>query len=150
MPVAMKMKIGELARLSGCQVVTVRYYEKEGLLRCPERTESNYRLYDDEDLERLRFIRHCRLYGISLKEIRNLLAFRDNPECRCDRVHRVIEKHIKHINAQIASLRHLKGHLTDLISRCSQKGHPECGIWTGLNEEEHCPRCERQQHLFPN
>lgn len=150
MPVAMKMKIGELARRSGCQVVTIRYYEKEGLLRSPERTEANYRLYNEEDLERLRFIRHCRLYGINLKEIRNLLTFQDNPECRCDRVHRIIETHIKRIDEQIASLRHLKGHLTDLLTKCSKKTHPECGILVSLNEEEHCPRCERHRQLFPN
>ena len=56
----MKVKIGELAKMTGCQVVTIRYYEKEGLLKRPERTERNYRLYGDEDIARLRFIRHCR------------------------------------------------------------------------------------------
>ncbi len=73
------MKIGELARKAGCQVVTIRYYEKEGLLGSPERTGSNYRIYSDEDLDRLRFIRHCRLHGMTLAEIRVLLAVREHP-----------------------------------------------------------------------
>ena len=50
----MKVKIGELAKMTGCQVVTIRYYEKEGLLKRPERTERNYRLYGEEDMARLR------------------------------------------------------------------------------------------------
>lgn len=62
----MKVKIGELAKMTGCQVVTIRYYEKEGLLKRPERTERNYRLYGEEDMARLRFIRHCRQHGMSL------------------------------------------------------------------------------------
>ena len=65
----MKVKIGELAKMTGCQVVTIRYYEKEGLLKRPERTERNYRLYGEEDMARLRFIRHCRQHGMSLDEI---------------------------------------------------------------------------------
>lgn len=75
----MKVKIGELAKMTGCQVVTIRYYEKEGLLKRPERTERNYRLYGDEDIARLRFIRHCRRHGMSLDEIRTLLVYSDHP-----------------------------------------------------------------------
>ncbi|WP_300882315.1 MerR family transcriptional regulator, partial [uncultured Desulfovibrio sp.] len=71
----MKVKIGELAKMTGCEVVTIRYYEKEGLLKKPERTEGNYRIYEDDDIARLRFIRHCRQHGMSLSEIRALLAF---------------------------------------------------------------------------
>ena len=54
------MKIGELAKLADCQVETVRYYEREGLLPAPARSEGNYRLYSSEHLERLTFIRNCR------------------------------------------------------------------------------------------
>ena len=63
----MAYKIGELARHVGCRVVTIRYYEKEGLLRSPERTAGNYRLYDETDVERLRFIQRCRSLDMSLK-----------------------------------------------------------------------------------
>ena len=63
------MKIGELAKKTGCQVVTIRYYEKEGLLPEPERSEGNYRLYSEADIERLRFIRHCRHHDMKLAEI---------------------------------------------------------------------------------
>ena len=68
------MRIGEVAKISRCPAVTIRYYEKEGLLKRPERTERNYRLYGEEDMARLRFIRHCRQHGMSLDEIRTLPA----------------------------------------------------------------------------
>lgn len=77
------MKIGELARRAGCQVPTVRYYEQEGLLGAPRRTEQNYRVYGEEDVERLQFIRHCREHQISLEEIRQLLDYRDEPRRDC-------------------------------------------------------------------
>ncbi len=56
----MQIKIGELAKRTECQAETIRYYEKEGLLPQPSRSGGNYRLYDEEHIERLRFIRHCR------------------------------------------------------------------------------------------
>ncbi len=139
------MKIGELAKQAGCQVVTVRYYEKEGLLGTPERSEGNYRIYTSEDLERLRFIRHCRLHGISLSEIRELLTFRQKPTANCDWINTLIEKHIKSLDEQIASLQHLRSHLQDLAHKCQggQGGH--CGILRSLAEAKECPYCHEFQ-----
>ncbi len=73
------MKIGELAKKAGCQVETVRYYEREGLLPAPARTEGNYRLYGTQHLDRLVFIRNCRTLDMTLDEIQRLLALRDLP-----------------------------------------------------------------------
>ena len=67
------LKIGDLARATGTKVVTIRYYEKIGLLAAPDRTAGNYRSYDAAALERLRFIRRCRDLGFSLDQIRELL-----------------------------------------------------------------------------
>ena len=74
------MKIGELAKLADCQVETVRYYEREGLLPAPARSGGNYRLYSSEHVERLTFIRNCRTLDMTLDEIRSLLALMDRPE----------------------------------------------------------------------
>lgn len=74
------MKIGQLAKATGTQVETIRFYEREGLLSEGARTEANYRLYADAHVDRLAFIRHCRLLGASLDEIRALLSFRDKPQ----------------------------------------------------------------------
>ena len=62
------LKIGELAKQTGCLVETIRYYEREGLLLEPPRSEGNYRLYTDIHSERLQFIRHCRSLDMTLEE----------------------------------------------------------------------------------
>ncbi|MDR3357322.1 MAG: Cd(II)/Pb(II)-responsive transcriptional regulator [Desulfovibrio sp.] len=133
------MKIGDLARKTGCKVVTIRYYEKEGLLPEPERTEGNYRLYGKNDLERLQFIMHCRKHGLKPDEIKKLLAFKDAPQGDCTWVSELINTHIKEIDAQIASLEHLKQHLNQLRQRCAggQSGE-HCGIMHSLNNLSQC------------
>ena len=137
----MKMKIGELANISGCQVVTIRFYEKKGLLSKTERTESNYRLYSDMDIERLRFIRHCRRHGMKLPEIRKLLAFKDNPDSGCGWINTLIETHIGDVVEQINSLTLLKEELQSLLYKCS--GDEEsCGILKSLDSVDGCPYCE--------
>lgn len=145
----MSLKIGELARLSGCQVVTIRYYEKEGLLPPPERTGSNYRLYNDGDVERLHFIRRCRLHGMTLAEIRDLLAFKDNPAASCAWINDLVEKHIADVEEQIASLQHLKKHLEALRHTCTGDHTQGCGIIDSLDHG--CPRaCCGEQHCRLN
>ena len=138
-----RMKIGELAKKAGCQVVTIRYYEKEGLLPEPERSDSNYRIYSEADIERLRFIRHCRRHGMKLSEIRELLAFKDNPQADCSWVKGMIAGHIEGVNEQIASLVHLKAHLDNLLHTCpDDHQNGGCGILNTLNNAATCPLCE--------
>ena len=79
----MKIRIGELAQRTRCEVVTIRYYEKEGLLPAPARSSGNFRLYGDAHIERLQFIRHCRSLDMTLSEVRALLGLRDNPTQDC-------------------------------------------------------------------
>ena len=138
----MPLKVGELARLTGCQVVTIRYYEKEGLLPRPERTGANYRLYGEDDVERLNFILRCRLHGMNLAEIRDLLAFKDNPTVSCAWINELVEKHIADVEAQIASLEHLKKHLEALRHSCEGDRGKGCGIIHSLDHDEPCPFCD--------
>lgn len=139
------MRIGELSKKTGCKVVTIRYYEKEGLLTEPERTDANYRLYGKEDLERLEFIMHCRKHDMKLGEIRKLLAFRDRPQKDCSWVGDLIDSHIQGVDEQIRSLEHLKFHLEQLRQRCSCVDDGEnCGIMQSLgSHEDCCAACER-------
>lgn len=128
------MKIGELARLTHCQVETIRYYEREGLLAAPERSEGNYRVYDDGHVERLTFIRNCRGLDMTLDEIRSLLALREEPRRNCAEVNSLIDAHIDHVQARITSLQALQAQLVALRGRCNQDG-PEapCSILQRLN-----------------
>ena len=81
--------IGVLAKRTQCQAETIRYYEREGLLPAPTRSQGNYRQYDTTHVERLSFIRHCRSLDMTLDEIRALLDFRDAPTRNCAEVTRL-------------------------------------------------------------
>jgi Cd(II)/Pb(II)-responsive transcriptional regulator len=126
------MKIGELARLVGTNVETIRYYERDGLLPEISRTEGNYRIYGEAHAERLSFIRNCRSLDMTLDEIRVLLRFKDSPEVKCDAVNTLLDEHIGRVAGHIRELRQLERHLKVLRELCQEAqdaGH--CGI---LNE----------------
>lgn len=128
------MKIGELAKKAGCQVETVRYYEREGLLPAPARSEGNYRLYGAQHLERLVFIRNCRTLDMTLEEIQRLLALRDLPQESCAGINSLVDEHIEHVQARIDSLQALRDQLTELRDRCNgPKEAEDCGILRQLN-----------------
>lgn len=130
----MSMLIGELAKRTGCEVVTVRYYEKEGLLPEPARSGGNYRLYDDSHVERLQFIRHCRELDMSLQEVRALLGLRDDRAQDCGEVTRLIESHIQQIEQRVEALLVLKQHLVTLREQCAgPRSVEDCGILQGLS-----------------
>lgn len=132
----MSFKIGELSKRSNIEVVTIRYYEKEGLLPEPERTDGNYRLYEDAQVERLRFIRHCRSLDMTLREIRVLLELRDHPQQDCSEVNDLLDENIIQVNRQIHELKSLKDHLVALREQCTGS-HPtkDCGILQGLTAD---------------
>lgn len=129
----MEIRIGDLAKRSGCEVVTIRYYEKEGLLPKPARSGGNFRLYGDAHIERLQFVRHCRSLDMTLSEIRALLGLRDNPTQDCGEVNTLLEAHIQQVEMRVSALSQLKRHLVDLREKCSGSRPVEaCGILQGL------------------
>lgn len=132
-----QLKIGELAKRAGCLVETIRYYEREGLLPAPARSEGNFRLYGDAHAERLQFIRHCRSLDMTLDEIRTLLKFRDAPEDDCSEVNMLLDKHIGHVVHRIAELKALQTQLKTLRSLChSEQATKDCGILQSLSNKE--------------
>ncbi|MBB4817036.1 Cd(II)/Pb(II)-responsive transcriptional regulator [Pseudomonas alcaligenes] len=129
------MKIGELARLTDCPVETIRYYEREGLLPEPSRSEGNYRQYTQAHVERLAFIRHCRSLDMTQQEIRELLRLRDSPEADCTAANRLIDEHMHHVEVRIAELRSLQEQLRALRAHCQIAGNSEsCGILRELEQ----------------
>lgn len=131
-----KLKIGELAKLANCQSETVRYYEREGLLPAPVRTDANYRMYGDEHVERLRLIRHCRSLDMTLDEIRTLLKFWDAPDENCGEVNAVLDAHISHVASRLAELKALETQLKGLRRLCDATHAAKyCGILNDLTVE---------------
>jgi Cd(II)/Pb(II)-responsive transcriptional regulator len=127
------MRIGELAQVTGTQVETIRYYEKQGLLPEPGRSDGNYRVYGPEHVDLLQFIRHCRGLDMSLEEVRVLLRLRDAPAEDCGDVNALLDEHIGHVVRRIKELRTLERQLRDLRARCaSETDAAHCGILSEL------------------
>ena len=144
------MKIGELSTASATPIETIRFYEREGLLPPPARTQGNFRVYDTPHLERLQFIRYCRGLDMSLDEVRALLRFKDDPTDDCGDVDALLDEHIGHVVTRIKELRVLEKQLKELQLRCgaSRRGEP-CGILAGLEEAAQVPvaRSRTKNHL---
>jgi MerR family copper efflux transcriptional regulator len=115
------MKIGEVARLSGTGIETIRFYEREGLLPVPERRPSGYRQYDESTVERLEYIRGAKELGFTLAEIRELLALSFAAHAGCDHVRRRAEAKVADIEGKIRSLQRMKRSLGKIVERCRAK-----------------------------
>lgn len=142
------MKIGELAQAASCSTETVRYYEKAGLLPLPARNASNYRLYSQLHLDRLRLIRNCRSLDMTHDEIRSLLHTLDTAAQDCEPVNLLLDEHIGHVDARINELQQLRQQLVELRQRCAEGRSVErCGIIEGLNAMEVQPGHTHGSHL---
>jgi len=122
------MKIGELAAGAGCDVQTVRFYEREGLLEEPQREASGYRRYDERHRARLNFIRHCRSLDISLPEVRRLLDFAARPDQSCAQVNTLLDEHITLVKGRIQALKALETQLVSLRKSCDGDTSHPCAI----------------------
>ena len=141
------MKIGDLARATGTQVETIRYYEREGLLPAPARTDSNYRRYDPTHVARLSFIRQCRALDMTLDEIRSLLRFKEAPAAHCAEVNELIDEHMAHVAERIRELKRLQTELKTLRAQCDAHG-AACGILGALEKKGQPPaRAAKKAHV---
>ena len=131
------MKIGKLAKSTGYPVQTIRYYEKEGLVRSTARSEGNFRLYDQDAIERLLFIKHCRNLDLSLSDIRQLLVLMDSPETRCNEVNQMIGQHLEEVEQRLVDLHALRDQLQSLQQSCAtDRTVEQCGILKNLSKQE--------------
>jgi len=117
------MKIGELAAASGATPKTIRFYEQAGLMPEPARKPSGYRDYGPEFVDRLHFIRRAQAAGLSLREVRQVLAIYDRGDAPCGHVRHVLGERLDHVRAQIAELVTLETHLETLLDH-AQQGEP--------------------------
>jgi MerR family copper efflux transcriptional regulator len=120
------MRIGELASRSGTSTKTIRYYESVGLVPAPERLSSGYRHYDESALARLTFIRAAQAVGLSLGEIRSILALRDDGETPCGYVVDLLRSRTAELDRRITELRSLRGELVRLVEQAEHLDPSDC------------------------
>ena len=129
---------GELARLSGCNAETIRYYEKIGLLTEPARTPSGYRIYANEHVRRLKFIQRAKSLGFSTDQVRQLLTLSDDGDVHTRaEVKQLTENHIEEVTGRIKDLQKLKRKLLEISSHCdgSRGSARQCPILDSLFSE---------------
>lgn len=125
-------RIGDLARVTGTRVETIRYYEKMDLLPAPLRSAGNYRVYDQSHLDRLSFIRRGRDLGFSLDEVRTLLTLADDRRRSCSDVDQIARAHLAEVERKLADLSKLRRELKQIISQCGHGTIEDCRIIEAL------------------
>jgi MerR family mercuric resistance operon transcriptional regulator len=130
---AAQLQIGELARQTGCNIDTIRYYEKIGVLASPLRTEGGFRLYSADDVRRLSFIRRARELGFPLEEVRAMLRLSDERAQPCSEVKQIAIGHLSDVQSKIADLRAMEAALGILIAKCEQGLSVACPLVEALS-----------------
>lgn len=125
---------GDLARATGCNIETIRYYEKTGLLPDPPRTDAGYRNYSTAHATRLRFILRARELGFSMEDIRGLMGLEDGNAPTCAEVKERTERHLADVQAKIADLSRIEKVLSATLARCSGEDVPDCPVLKALEE----------------
>lgn len=117
--------IGEASKQSGVTIETIRYYERSGLVPLPARSPSGRRLYDKDDIARLRFVRRCRALGFPLAGIRDMLGLIAGDVADCDAIRDIASANLSAVQGRINELTQMAQTLTMMISDCD-KGHDDC------------------------
>ena len=121
------MKIGQLASHTAVPTTTIRYYEELGVLAKPARTKSGYRDYPDDAPDRLRFVKVAQNAGLTLKEIRGIMAVREQGEAPCKHVAHLIGRKLGEVTEQMKALRRTKQELERLAERADRLDPQQCG-----------------------
>jgi len=122
------LTIGRLSKLTGVNVVTIRYYERIKMLPVPPRTAAGRRVYDAPDVRILAFIRRSRELGFSLNEIRALIRLGGPERASCRQVREIAAHHLKDIRTKIVDLRKLERLLAKTIAQCTGTTAPACPV----------------------
>jgi MerR family transcriptional regulator, copper efflux regulator len=135
-----KLTIGDVAEQAQVHIETLRYYERRGMLARPTRSRSNYRLYSEETVQRVRFIKRAQALGFSLNDIKELLSLRAAPDVDCADVRAHAEAKMQDIDNKITALNAMKDALSTLVAQCSGEGPlTNCPILASLEMKEVTP-----------
>src|SRR5215469_15083997 len=139
------LTVGQLAARAAVRTDTIRYYEREGLLPTPRRTEGEHRRYGATDLDRLLFIRGAQRLGLRLAEIRDLLTVRDTGTCPCGPAEVVLREQVSEIDREMARLRALRAELTGMLAAMPGPGCPDPlpGTWCAPGEVQNAEGGDR-------
>jgi len=128
--------IGQAAKASGISAKMIRHYEEVGLLPAASRTLSGYRTYNHQDVHMLRFIRHSRDLGFSIKQIADLLSLWRDKNRSSSKVKSLAAEHIEMLNKKIEELSAMKSELSRLVSCCHGDGRLDCPILDELGQDK--------------
>lgn len=132
------MPIGQVARLTGVKVPTIRHYEEIGLLAAPPRTASNRRTYSEDEVRRLKFIRQARELGFDLDAIRQLQALAAMPDEPCAEADDIARARLTEIESKVARLTALQEELTAMLERGAHGRIRECRVIEALTGDDEC------------
>ena len=126
--------IGDLSGRTGVKVTTIRYYEQQGLMPHPDRTEGGQRRYDRDGLRRLAFIKHARDLGLRITAIRDLIALSDKPAQSCVDAHKIASAHLADIRNRIDRLKRLEAELDRIAQHTDGGIAGECSVLEALED----------------
>lgn len=135
----MGLTIGQLSKATGVKPVTIRFYEKNGLMGSPSRTGGNYRSYGSAELARLSFICRARKLGFNLDQVRQLLELADARGPDCSSVDGIAARHLEEVDRKLADLTALRRELAAVISSCSGGSVTDCRIIEALAPASQSP-----------
>lgn len=128
------VSIGTLAKKTGVNIETIRYYEKAGILPQPARSAGGHRMYTENNIKRLFFVRRSRQLGFSIKEISSLLSLVEVGDYTCAKVHDLTLQHAIQIKQKITDLQKMEQVLLEMAAECSRGAIPDCPIVDRLFE----------------
>ena len=137
MPIgARRIARGELARLTGVNAETIRYFERIGILAAPDRTEGGHRIYDQRHVRALGFIRRARGLGFTPDEVRAIVELGGPGKANCAEVRDIATHHLEQVRAKIADLVEIERLLADTIEHCSGRTEPQCAVMEMIEDAD--------------
>jgi DNA-binding transcriptional MerR regulator len=140
------LAIGDLARRTGCNIQTIRYYERIGLLPAPPRSEGGQRRYGAPAVQRLGFIRHARDLGFDIAAIRELIALAGEPDRPCEDADRIARAQLDSVKSKIAGLKLLQTELERMLRNCAHGTISDCRVVETLGDHALCAH-ETHAHI---